>query len=645
MAFLVTAWAKASIVFAMEGTHWTWLAWLWSIGLDAVVLLGLAAAFAIGEGAARWLRPITWVMAASFTAFALVNATYLRISGEQLGWPTIKLGLARWEDVQDIFAEQVAAMFGSIVFWSLVVIAVPVAIGLVLRQWKPEPEANPVSRARQRAHCAAIIALLGLLIWLVAPAPRQPAARHMGKNALLHTYTAWLGDDPGVGGGDHPYFVGYVPVDIVDDAAIRTLANQADRPNVLLLVLESTRYDFTSLVQRAPAATPALAELATRGLSASHARAVVPHTTKSLFSILCGRLPLLQWRAFETSASVTAQCLPEILTHAGYATAFFQSSWGTFEDRPRLVDRLGYQHFEAWEDIGGEPLGYLASDDTSLHEPFARWLDRIDGDQPFFATLLTSGAHHPYRLPRSVRERVAATGAPADSISDRYARLIEAEDQLLGALLEELERQGRLANTIVVVAGDHGEGFGDKGIRQHDNNYYEEGLRVPFVIAGPGVPVRRIDQNVSLADLTPTILGRLGVPITTEARQRIEGRDVIAEPPTGEELRYFSCWQEFRCRGFVLGDHKVVLIPERGSGFYFDLADDPQEQEPRLLTEALLSRLPELHARFAEHYPRDWPFELIDVPYDRWTCPAGRPCRHVDPPSAPGDTHEEPGEP
>jgi arylsulfatase A-like enzyme len=165
---------------------------------------------------------------------------------------------------------------------------------------------------------------------------------------------------------------------------------------------------------------------------------------------------------------------------------------------------------------------------------------------------------------------------------------------------------------------------------------------VPFVIAGPGVPVRRVDVNVSLADVTPTVLGRLDLPISEQARERIEGRDLLGDPPAADALRYFGCWQEFRCRGFVLGNHKVVVLPERGAGFYFDLADDPQEQEPRLLTEAHLSRLPELNARFAEHYPRNWPMELLDVPYARWICPPGRACRHVDPPSAPADAPEEP---
>src|SRR6185436_10270471 len=98
-------------------------------------------------------------------------------------------------------------------------------------------------------------------------------------------------------------------------------------------------------------------------------------------------------------------------------------------------------------------------------------------DRPFFLPVLTSATHHPYRLPKTL----TAPGTPPQ----RYARLVEAEDALLGDILKALDDNKLTGSTIVVALGDHGEGFGDRGVRQHDNNYFEEGLHVPFVIAGP----------------------------------------------------------------------------------------------------------------------------------------------------------------
>jgi arylsulfatase A-like enzyme len=66
------------------------------------------------------------------------------------------------------------------------------------------------------------------------------------------------------------------------------------------------------------------------------------------------------------------------------------------------------------------------------------------------------------------------------------------------------------ASTLVVVAGDHGEAFGEHGEISHSVFVYDTTLRVPLVVAGPGIPPAVIHQAVGLVDLAPTMLGRLG---------------------------------------------------------------------------------------------------------------------------------------
>ena len=77
--------------------------------------------------------------------------------------------------------------------------------------------------------------------------------------------------------------------------------------------------------------------------------------------------------------------------------------------------------------------------------------------------MLTSAPHDPYRLPARVAARVSSQGLAASTDEERYARLVEAEDHMLGSMIEALERRGVLDSTIVVVVGDHGEGFGAMG--------------------------------------------------------------------------------------------------------------------------------------------------------------------------------------
>jgi hypothetical protein len=337
----------------------------------------------------------------------------------------------------------------------------------------------------------------------------------------------------------------------------------------------------------------------------------------------------MQKHLVEASADLGAQCLPAILAEAGYRTGFFQSSWGTFEARPRLAERLGFTDFKAWEDIGGQPLGYLASDDESLAEPFAKWLDERDPKQPFMATLLTSATHHPYRLSKRAKKAAKAADLPVTTPEDRYKRLLEAQDRLLAALIKQLDRRKIRKNTIIVVLGDHGEGFGEKGVKQHDNNFYEEGLRVPLVIFGPKVPVREVPGNASLVDVTPTLLALLGLSLAPEAQAALDGFNLADKSFTGQLPRYFSCWFEMRCRGFVLGDLKVVLEPQADEAWYYDLAADPDENHPLVLDTTENADLAQLQTTLQRFRARDYPVVWGETRFGEWRCDVDdRDCRH-----------------
>lgn len=620
-AFFLTAIAKAAILPGLQQAGWYPL-WLpWAVHSDALLYFGLAALFAFGEARTPRIRAATLPLALSLLVLATVNAGYLSITGQQLTAEAIQAGLERWADLCGIAGEHLRRI-GWLRLGAVLALLVGAPLGiraLLVRRLGPS---NRAVEARQRGLAAAWVALGAVMVWLLVPSPRSLPGRQLGENAALNTYWGWLFDDD----SEAAATTAFVPPLLVAPGEIAQLAAAASKPNVVVLVWESTRYDFTSLAgPRAPARTPNLMRLAARGLVAPTARTVMPHTTKSLLSMLCARFPPMQKESIEITAPYRLQCLPRVLTEAGYRTGFFQSALGSFEQRPRLVDKLGYEHFEAWEDIGGQPLGYLASDDASLAAPLARWMDGRKPDQPFFATLLTSSTHHPYRLPKQVADRAARTGAPMATPKDRYARLVEHEDELLGQVLELLAKRGLIDSTLVVVLGDHGEGFGDKGVRQHDANFYEEGLRVPFVIAGPGVPQRQVTGNVSLIDLSPTLLHLLGLRLYEKLPREFTGRDLLTERI--DEPRYFGCWYEHRCRGFVLGTRKVVEVPETGQRVYFELATDPGEQRPLPLPADLAAWVPRLDQIIESQQARNWPMVLGPTrPYGQWRCPANDAC-------------------
>ena len=627
LALVLTTAAKLRVLGELEGVSARPL-WLLAVSAaDAAFYLGLAALFALGERRFPWIMAVTIPLAILVAAVAVVNAAYLGIAGEQMTWQVMAVGLDRFGDVSGIVGEQAAQLGWGSLLAALVLLGVPVGALFFLK--RRGRKIHPAAEAGARAHAAALVAAVALLVALLAPDGSAFALTRLRGNAVLRTYWGWLTDDRDARATE-VWFQGYDPPELVDAQGLAALS-AGPRPNMVVIVLESVRRDATTLAgEQAPARTPNLVALAARGLEITGGRAVVPHTTKSVFSMLCGRLPLMQLALIEADGPLEIQCLPAALGAAGWRTGFFQSSVGAFEDRPRLVRRLGFAHFAAWEDIGGQPLGYLASDDESLAAPLAAWIDQ-DRTKPFMAVLLTSSTHHPYRLSRAAEQ----AGGPADSPRDRYHRLIEAEDRLVGKVVALLAERGLTDNTIVVALGDHGEGFGEKGIRQHDNDFFDEGLRVPWVIAGPRVPHGKVPGDASLIDLAPTLLELAGSHMPASVAQTTPARSLASGKSPGPRLLVFSCWFDIRCRGFVGNGAKVVFIPEMSRAFWFDLARDPHEDSPRPLDDELARHLQRAHLVIDSHRVLEWPKGRAAMnDYPPWVCPAGQNCRH--PRSPPG---------
>ncbi|MCA9659006.1 MAG: sulfatase [Myxococcales bacterium] len=623
---LATCVGKALAVAEMDDIGHPLLLLAWALTSDGLVYFGAAALLALMESRLRraWILTIPLALGGAITA--TLNTGYLIITGEQASWEAFTELFARFQDVTDITGEGVTTeVILRIIGGFLIGVGLPLILRWELRRRRWDFDRRVHGRARML--CAAWLAFAAFVVMLVTPRPESVKARNLGKNALLSTIRTAMAQM------DRGSFKGYKPVRLVSSTTVDKVAERQGPPNVLVVVLESTRYDKTGLSgNEEVASTPNLEALAAEGMVAHRARAVLPHTTKSLFSILCGRFPTMQKKVVEVSSDVRIQCLPKILDEAGYATAFFQSSWGTFEWRPRLVHRLGFEHFEAFEDIRGQSLGYLASDDESLVRPFGKWLREVVGveQRPFFATLLTSATHHPYRLSRKANKIAKKEKLPSKTNEERYLRLIEAEDRMLGGLLRELEKQGLRDNTYVVVLGDHGEGFGDKGVKQHDNNYYEEGLRVPLVIAGPKIEEHyEVPGNASLIDVTPTLLSLLDIPVDDAAKAELGGYDLLSPTFPGDQPRWFSCWFELRCRGFVVGDRKVVYEPQVDEAWYYDLKADPEENRPIALTRELEGYLKTLQTTLKAFRARKWKLKWGHVAYGEWICNKNdRYCRH-----------------
>ena len=107
-----------------------------------------------------------------------------------------------------------------------------------------------------------------------------------------------------------------------------------------------------------------------------------------------------------------------------------------------------------------------------------------------------------------------ATLAPADALHlvDLYDASIHQTDAELGRLFDAIEQRGLSERTLLVLTSDHGEEFLEHGGVLHGRSQYQEQLRVPLILVGPGLPANlALDVPVSLVDVAPTLLDLLAV--------------------------------------------------------------------------------------------------------------------------------------
>ncbi len=345
---------------------------------------------------------------------------------------------------------------------------------------------------------------------------------------------------------------------------------RARRPNLLLVTIDTLRADHVGAYGYGPAATPALDALAARGVRFENARSASPLTGPSHATLLTGQYPPSHGVRENVNFILDPgqRTLAERLKAAGFETAAFI---GAYPVGAAFGFGRGYDLYD--EHLRPNPgIGQGAErPGNEVADAAVEWLTQRRS-KPFFAWVHFYDPHLPYAPPAPFRETFA----------DRpYDGEIAFTDAQLARVLAALRQSGAEPQTLVAVLSDHGEGLGEHGEQTHGLLLYDSTLRVPFLLAGPGVPRgQRVEASVGTADLVPTLLPLLGLPGVPELPGRdlgsaLAGQDLPDRPLYAEALfgRLNCRWAALR--GWVQGDWKLV---EGGETELFDVASDPMEQ-------------------------------------------------------------------
>jgi N-acetylglucosamine-6-sulfatase len=439
-----------------------------------------------------------------------------------------------------------------------------------------------------------------------------------------------------------------------------TSAAPAKRPNFVFILVDDLRWDAMSCAGHPFVRTPNVDRIAANGVRFTNAFVTLSLCAPSRATFLTGiydhanGIPTNEGQELDPSKFTT---YPQLLQKAGYETAFI----GKWHQGPTAEPRPGFDYWLSFRGQGAyldpqlnengrtfKAQGYVtdlltqaAADflkrprnkpfslclwHKAIHGPFtpaerhkdlykdvelpepASFRDTFEGKPVWQRALVRPGgkakdaAHEP--VPPSVAPE---PWNPRNAARLDYYRTLAAVDESVGRILTTLKETGQLDKTVVIFASDNGFFIGEH--RRGDKRLaYEESLRIPLLMCGPGVasPGSTRDQMVLNIDMAPTILDMAGVKASGQTQGRSFKAILAGEKPDWRNSFLFEYYQEGwlpripTLVGVRTTDWKYVTYPTiKDIDELYDLKKDPNEMHNLANDPAARDRLDRMKAELA----------------------------------------------
>lgn len=518
---------------------WTPVAYLWQ---DVFVV----AFFLVVDRGLR--RPaLGWCLYAILVVYAAINVPIARVLSTPLTWPMLRAARGPLAD----------AVLHYLTSTNLLALLAPVIVGAAL----------PLLLSRRMCAVRPWALVSAVAIVVAGPFAVSRVDTHgLHRNAFgAMVATSLPRVEPAAGAADWRAS----PFNPPKGEDLSALRGSMSGRNVILVILESTGARHLGAYGGVPDPTPNLTALARRSIVFERAYAVYPESVKGLFATLCSRYPAFD-TAPEIYASVPCASLPQALRSAGYRTALLHSGRFVYLGMPAMIEHRGFEVLEDAAAIGGQVNSSFGVDDASTVQRALDWIASLKKGERFFLSYLPISGHSPYEAskPGPFRGRDDFT---------RYLNALHEGDEALGNLFAGLRALGHEDDTLIVVFGDHGEAFDEHpGNVAHTMFIYEENVRVPYLIAAPGVIAaqRRVHRLASIVDTAPTILDLIGLP----ADARHDGASLLGPEP---RMALFFTDYSIGWLGLADGCWKYLYEVDSGRSRLFDVCDDPGELRDR----------------------------------------------------------------
>ncbi len=323
-----------------------------------------------------------------------------------------------------------------------------------------------------------------------------------------------------------------------------------DKPNIILIISDALRSDHLGCYGYSRNTSPNIDHIAREGIIFNRAYAQGNFTLASTTTLFTSLYPTSH-NVFSKKEVVPkeSKTLIENLKAAGYRTAGFSKNpffWGNFGLR-RGFDRFyfGQNNFiwKLWPSVISNILRRLfMPTDENLTRQAISWI-KSNKSHKFFVYLHYMATHAPYRIPKTYEEiyakeqisgridypcnDVEINPAQKRNLLDRYDGTIRFVDDQIGKLVDLLQSLDLKEDTLLIIAADHGEEFGEHGDWMHGHTLYQETIKIPLIIWYPKIrrSQKRSNELAGLVDIKPTILNIVGI----KQSEIYQGKDLISQ--------------------------------------------------------------------------------------------------------------------
>jgi len=396
-------------------------------------------------------------------------------------------------------------------------------------------------------------------------------------------------------------------------------AAAAERPNVVLIMLDDFGYECVAANGSTSYRTPNLDRLAAGGVRGTHCH-VQPLCTPTRVQLMTGQYNVRNYTHFG-HLDPGQTTFGHLFKRAGYTTCI-AGKWQLGREMS-LPAHFGFDHACLWQltrrppryanpglEIDGREIDYTGGEyGPDIVNQYARDFIAAHRGEPFFLyypMMLTHGPFQP--TPDSKDWDPKLSGEKRGNNNANFADMVTYADKLIGQLVTTLDEQGLRDNTLLLIVGDNGTGrgltskLGDRTVKGGKGGTLDTGTHVPLVANWPGkIPAGRVlDDLVDSTDFLPTICDAAGIALAAD--HPFDGRSFLPQlrGEKGNPREWIYVWYGrsggARAQFEYAFDKQYKLYRD---GEMYDLAHDPEEERP-LNANALSAEAQTARAKFKQ---------------------------------------------